>query len=244
MRPDIDLRAALDTRGAAILLPLSLLAVIAFAALGGLLQPALTPDSTSDLESTVFVLTLPLSLIIPVLTVWITAGEWSDRSIQTTLLQRPGRLGVLASKSLAALVVFAVLVAVSIGLAAASTWIGGELIGEGADLSSIDGVMTTQLAMLTATFLFSLAMGVVLQSTVLGLVAAIGVPFVVGTAGTLATAFGSETLADVIRAVDLSSAAVALADGSAGAFELLPLLLLVALPVVLGAQRWRHREIG
>ena len=244
MRPDIDLRAALDTRGAAILLPLSLLAVIAFAALGGLLQPALTPDATSDLESTVFVLTLPLSLIIPVLTVWITAGEWSDRSIQTTLLQRPGRLGVLASKCLAALTVFAVLVAVSIGLAAASTWIGGELIGEGADLSSIDGVMTTQLATLTATFLFSLAMGVALQSTVLGLVAAIGVPFVVGTAGTLAAAFGSETLADVIRAVDLSSAAVALADGSAGAFELLPLLLLVAVPVVLGAQRWRHREIG
>ena len=199
MRPDIDLRAALDTRGAAILLPLSLLAVIGFAALGGLLQPALTPDATSDLESTVFVLTLPLSLIIPVLTVWITAGEWSDRSIQTTLLQRPGRLGVLASKCLATL---------------------------------------------TATFLFSLAMGVALQSTVLGLVAAIGVPFVVGTAGTLATAFGSETLADVIRAVDLSSAAVALADGSAGAFELLPLLLLVAVPVVLGAQRWRHREIG
>ena len=199
MRPDIDLRAALDTRGAAILLPLSLLAVIGFAALGGLLQPALTPDATSDLESTVFVLTLPLSLIIPVLTVWITAGEWSDRSIQTTLLQRPGRLGVLASKCLATL---------------------------------------------TATFLFSLAMGVALQSTVLGLVAAIGVPFVVGTAGTLAAAFGSETLADVIRAVDLSSAAVALADGSAGAFELLPLLLLVAVPVVLGAQRWRHREIG
>ena len=166
------------------------------------------------------------------------------RSIQTTLLQRRGRLGVLASKCLAALTVFAVLVAVSIGLAAASTWIGGELIGEGADLSSIDGVMTTQLATLTATFLFSLAMGVALQSTVLGLVAAIGVPFVVGTAGTLAAAFGSETLADVIRAVDLSSAAVALADGSAGAFELLPLLLLVAVPVVLGAQRWRHREIG
>ena len=40
------------------------------------------------------------------------------------------------------------------------------------------------------------------------------------------------------------SPAVALADGSAGAFELLPLLLLVAVPVVLGAQRWRPREIG
>ncbi len=244
MRPDIDLRAFLDTRGATILLTLSLLAVVGFAALGGLVQPALMPDGTADLEMTVFVLTLPLSLIIPALTVWITAGEWSDGSIQHTLLQRPGRLAVLTSKVLAASAVFAVLVAVSIALAAASTWIGGELIGEGAILSSIDGVMTTQLASLAATFLFSLAMGMVLQSTVLGLVAAIGVPFVVGTASSLAMAFGSETLADVIRAVDLSSASVALADGSAGAFELLPLLLLVALPAVLGAQRWRHREIG
>ena len=244
MRPDIDLRAFLDTRGAAILLTLTLLAVLGFAALGGLLQPALTPDSSSDLESTVFVLTLPLMLIIPALTVWITAGEWSDRSIQTTLLQRPGRLGVLSSKAVTALVVFAVLVALTIALAAASTWIGGELIGQRAILSSIEGVMTTQLATLSATFLFSLAMGVLLQSTVLGLVAAIGVPFMVGTAANLAAAFGAETLSDVVRAVDLTSAAVALAEGTAGAFELLPLGLLVVLPLAVGARRWLHREIG
>src|SRR5690606_29274187 len=103
----------------------------------------------------------------------------------------PGRLGVLSSKAVTALVVFAVLVALTIALAAASTWIGGELIGQRAILTSIDRVMTTQLAMLSATFLFSLAMGVLLQSTVLGLVAAIGVPFMVGTAANLAAAFGA-----------------------------------------------------
>lgn len=244
MRPDIDLRAFLDTRGAAILLTLTLLAVLGFAALGGLLQPALTPDGSSDLEATVFVLTLPLMLIIPALTVWITAGEWSDRSIQTTLLQRPCRLGVLSSKAVTALVVFAALVVLTIALAAASTWIGGEMIGQGAHLASIDRVLTTQLAMLSATFVFSLAMGVLLQSTVLGLVAAIGVPFVVGAAANLAAAFGAETLSDVVRAVDLTSAAVALAEGTAGAFELLPLALLVVLPLALGTRRWLHREIS
>lgn len=244
MRPDIDLRAFLDTRGAKILLTLSLLAVAGFAALGGLIQPALVPDGSADLEMTFFVISLPLTLIIPALTVWITAGEWSDGSIQITLLQRPGRLAVLASKAIAALVVFVALAAVSIGLAAASTWIGGELIGEGALLSSIEGVLTTQLANLGATFLFSLAMGMLLQSTVLGLVAAIGIPFVIGTASNLAMAFGSQTLADVIAAVDLSGASLALANGEAGAFELLPLVLLVLLPAALGTQRWRHREIG
>jgi hypothetical protein len=87
-------------------------------------------------------------------------------------------------------------------------------------------------------------MGVVLQSTVLGLVAAIGVPFVVGAAANLAAAFGAETLSDVVRAVDLTSAAVALAEGTAGAFELLPLALLVVLPLALGTRRWLHREIS
>ena len=73
---------------------------------------------------------------------------------------------------------------------------------------------------------------------------AIGIPFVIGTASNLAMAFGSQTLADVIAAVDLSGASLALANGEAGAFELLPLVLLVLLPAALGTQRWRHREIG
>ncbi|MGP9539595.1 ABC transporter permease [Brachybacterium sp. AOP43-C2-M15] len=244
MRPDIDLRSFFDTRGTAILLTLSLLAVVGFAALGGLIQPVVMPDGTSDLELTVFVLSLPLSLIIPVLAVLITAGEWSDRSIQNTLLQRPGRTAVLGSKVLTAVVVVAVLVALSVGLAAVTTWIGGEVLGEGAILASIDGVMTTQLPVLGAALLFSLAMGIVLQSTVLGLVAAIGLPVVVSTAGTIAMAVGSQGLADVIRAVDLQSALVALASGEGTALELVPLLLLVAVPTALGVQRWRVREVG
>lgn len=244
MRPDIDLRAFLDTRGSAILLTLSLLAVVVFAALGGLLQPALQPEGISDLDITAFVLTLPLSIIIPVLTVMITAGEWSDTSIQNTLLQRPGRLGVLTSKVITAVIVFVVLVALSFGLAAGTTWIGGELLGEGAVLSSVDGMLTTQLAVLVVTLLFSLAMGIVLQSTVLGLVAAIGVPFMVTTAGGLAAIFGSQVLTDVIRAVDLQAAATTLAGGDATAFELIPLVLLVVVPTLLGVQRWRMREVG
>lgn len=244
MRPDIDLRAFLDTRGTAILLIISALAVLAFAALGGLVQPALLPESTSDVEFTVIVLSLPLGLIIPVIAVLITAGEWSDRSIQNTLLQRPGRTGVLASKVITAVVVFTVLVAVSFALAAGTTWIGGELLGEGAIMDSFEGVMTTQLAVLVATLLFSLAMGIALQSTVLGLLAAIGLPFIITTAGQLAMAFGNETLTDVIRAVDLQTAAIALADGEATAYELLPLTLMVIIPTLVGIHRWRHREVG
>ncbi|MGO1284580.1 ABC transporter permease [Brachybacterium sp. Z12] len=244
MRPDIDLRSFLDTRGAAILLILSLIAVVGFAALGGLIQPALMPEGTSDVSFTVFFLTLPLSLIIPVITVLMTAGEWSDQSIQNTLLQRPGRLSVLTSKVLATTVVFLVLVAFSFGLAAATTWIGGELMGEGAVFSTFDEVLTSHLPLLVATLLFSLAMGIVLQSTVLGLVAAIGAPFVITTAGVIAMALGSDLVSDIVRALDLQTAAMTLAAGDGTAFDLLPLLLLVIVPTVVGIRRWAVREVG
>jgi ABC-2 type transport system permease protein len=244
MRPDIDLRAYLDTRGAKILLLLTLPILVAFALLGGLIQPALMEPAVSDVELTFFVLTLPLSLIIPVVTVMIIAGEWSDSSVQNTFLQRPGRLAVLGSKAIAALVMFVGLVGVSIGLAAGATWIGGELIGEGTVFSSFEGLLTTHLAMLIAVFLFSLAVAVLLQSTVIGLVIAIGVPFVVTTAAGLTMAFGSDLATDIVRAVDLQTAAVLAADGEATAFELIPLLLLVVVPLALGTRRWNLREVN
>ncbi|WP_193106487.1 ABC transporter permease [Brachybacterium sp. FME24] len=244
MRPALDLRAHLDTRGTAILLTISLIAIVAFAALGGLLQPLITPDETSVFEITAFILALPLSLIIPIVAVMIIAGEWSDGSIQNTFLQRPGRTGVLISKVITAVVVVAVLVALSFALAALATWVGGELFGEGANFDSFDSALASQLAMLAATLLFSLAVGLALQSTVLGLLAAIGFPFVIGTASGIAAITGSETFTDVVRALDLQTAAMVLADGQATAFELLPLAVLVLLPAAYGVWRWNRREVG
>lgn len=244
MRPDIDIRSHLDTRGSRILLVLSLLSLLGFAVLGGLLQPVVMPTGIADLEVTVIAMMLPLGLIIPIITVLIVAGEWSDRSIQVTLLQRPGRLGVLASKTLAALAVSGAIVLLSFALAAATTWIGGEAIGQGASFESLEGVLTTQLAAIAATLLFSLAMGILTQSMVIGLVAAIGAPFVIGTAGTIAAVMGSEVFTDVVRAADLQSAALQLSSGEAGGFELIPLVLLVLTPAALGIWRWSRREVG
>ncbi len=93
MRPDIDIRGYLDTRGTAITLLVSVLALIGTAALAGLIQPAVMEPGTSDVSLTMAMLGLPLSLITPIIAVVITAGEWSDRSVQVTLQQRPGRLG-------------------------------------------------------------------------------------------------------------------------------------------------------
>src|SRR5690625_6741848 len=85
----------------------------------------------------------------------------------------------------------------------------------------MEGVMTSLLATLGSYLLISLAMGLLTQSSVLGLLSAIGIPFLTATAVPLATLTGSELFIDVVRAVDLPGAAVALGDGRAGAFELL-----------------------
>lgn len=243
MRPDIDLRAALNTRGALITYTISLLALVGAGVLGGVLQALVVEPAIVDVEMTFIVITLPLSLIIPVVTVLMIAGEWSDRSIQTTFLQRPGRLGVLGSKILANIVVVGALLALSVGLAALGTWIGG-MVGDGASFESFRDVLTTQMAMMGATWLMSLAMAVLAQSAVVGMLLAIGLPFVISTFATIAMATGSEVLDKVARAVHLQDAAYRLIDGTAGAFELLPLTLMVLIPLALGARRWSRREIG
>src|SRR5690625_5673734 len=101
MRPDLDLRAYFDTRATAIVMTVSLLALLAFAAHGGLLVPLVLPEEVVDVETTVIALSLPLSLIIPAIAALITAGDRSDRSIQLTPLHRPSRHAVLLSKTLA-----------------------------------------------------------------------------------------------------------------------------------------------
>lgn len=244
MRPDIDIRSYLDTRFGLAVVILSVLAVAGVALLGGLLQGALIPGEAVDVELTVIAVSLPMLLILPVIAVMMTAGEWSDRSIQVTLLQRPGRLRVLASKVLSTLAVAGAVVVLAILASMATTWIGGTVSGNGADYSSMDRVLTTQVAVLLFTLVFSIAMGVFTQSTVLGLLAALGIPFVVSTARQFAALAGSETVDGVLRAVDLQGAAVAIGDGTAQAFDVLPLLILLVLPLAFGTWRWSRREVG
>lgn len=244
MRPDLDLRGYLDTRGAALTLSLSALAILVIAALGGLLQPLLVETGTSELTLTLVAVTLPLMLVLPVIAVVVTAGDWSDRSIQMTLLQRPGRLGVLASKVLTALGLSVAALAVAGGLSVLTTWIGGDLLGEGALLTMEGSSVAMVLAQMGAIVLFAVAMGVLTQSTVLGLLAAIGVPVLVTTASGIALALDSSALTTAVRTVDLQSGAMALASGGGEALDVVPVLLLVVLPLALGTVRWLRREVA
>jgi hypothetical protein len=98
--------------------------------------------------------------------------------------------------------------------------------------------------MIGAVLFFSIAMGLLTQSTVLGLLTSIGLPFVVTTAGGLVALTGSETLTTLVRAFDVQSAGVNIGLGRPEAVDLVAVALLVAVPVVLGVIRWNRREVA
>lgn len=243
MRPDLDLRSYIDTRAGAITLVFSALAITAAAALGGLLQPLVMDDRTAHLQFTMLAVSLPLTLVIPVVTVMMMAGEWADRSIQYTFLQRPRRLAVLASRAIAALGVSALILALSVLLAFGATWLGG-MTGRGADFADVSDALAQPLAACAASFLLALAFAVLLQSTLFGLLAAIGVPFVLTIALGVALATGSQTVSDVVHAFDLSTAAAKLADGASEWKDVLPVITMFVIPFAFGVRRWATREVG
>jgi ABC-type transport system involved in multi-copper enzyme maturation permease subunit len=244
MRPDIDIRSFLDTRGGVVISILSVLALIGTGALAGLAQPLFMPEGTSDLKLTIEEMGLPLTVILPIIAVLITAGEWSDRSIQVTLTQRAGRSRVMASKVLTATIVSVALLALAGVVALVATWAGGEWIGSGAVMADGAQALPSTLGMIGAVLFFSIAMGLLTQSTVLGLLTSIGLPFVVTTAGGLVALTGSETLTTLVRAFDVQSAGVNIGLGRPEAVDLVAVALLVAVPVVLGVIRWNRREVA
>ena len=89
-----------------------------------------------------------------------------------------------------------------------------------------------------------MAVALLLRSTVLALVVALGVPVVVSAAGGIAAALGRDALVTVVGAVDLQAASSSLAFGEASPIHLLPLLLLVVLPAALGVRGWMRTEVA
>lgn len=243
MSPVLDLRAHLDTRAGRLVLLGSVALIVLAVTAAGIEPPLLRPAGTADASLALVAVRRPLSLILPVLAVTIVAGDWSDGSIQQTLLARPGRLRVLGSKLLAGLGLGAAVSVLAMLLVLLAMWIGGSLLGDGTGVELL-GASLGELGMLAlAQILFALAVGAALQSVVLALVVALGLPVAVSIAGSLAARTGSDVLPALVRALDLEGAALRLATGEAGPAEAGTIALLVLLPLAVGAKRWLIREI-
>lgn len=243
MRPDLDLRAHLDTRGGGLVLALSCALIVLVATTAGLAQPLVSPTRVSEAALTLAAAQPALGLVLPVLAVTVIASGWSDGSIQLTVLHRPGRLGLLGGRLLVGVGLGAAVSLLALLLSLLMTWAGGSLLGDGADFAQVGGMLRVLGAVLAAQLLLGLAAGVLLQSVPVALVVAIALPIVVALAGSLAALTGVEALQTLVRALDLPGAAVAAVSGTAGAPEAVAVLLLAVAPLVVGARRWCLREI-
>lgn len=243
MAPALDIRSFLATRSGLIVLVLSVVVLLGATCLVGLLQPLITPDATSSAGLTIAAMSLPGVIILQIVGVLMVAGDWSDRSIQFTFLQRPRRGQALASRLLAVLLVGGAIITLGVGASFGATALGGAL-GEGADY---EGALRVALAMSLYLLLLlagAVAMGLLTQSTVLGLIIALGLPMLVTAVAAFTGVFGSQTLQNIVAAVDLSSAGQRIAAGKGTWPDLIPVALLIVLPGVIGARRWMTRDVS
>lgn len=242
-RPLLDLRQVLDTLAMRILLIVSAVAVLGMALLSTALQPLVLEDSPVIAYGSLIAVGLVLTVVLPVLTVLTIVGEWPG-AIQQTFLLRPRRTGVLLSKIVAALIIAIVVTAVGFGAALGLASLVGGVSGAGSTFEQVGStVRSIGLELLLGT-LFAAGCGALLQGTALAMVVSVVVPFVVSVATSMTAVLGSETVADVMRFIDLSSAADSLARGDVRASAVGAIALLIVLPLVAGGVRWARREIG
>ncbi|MCL6422320.1 ABC transporter permease subunit [Brachybacterium sp. JHP9] len=244
LRPLLDLRQCVDTRAMRAVLLVTAAIMLAVIALSSVLQVTLLPDPIADFSLTLTLLSLPLSVLLAVITAMAVAGEWSSGAMQSTLLQRPRRGGVLVSKVLAALVLSAAIIAAAALLTAGATALTAAVARIAPSWEGGAQTLLASSAHLLAGALFGIACAILLQSTALACVVAISVPFMVPLIASIAAAVGVESLVSAVAWVDLPQAARDLAAGRAEPSALGAVLLLLVVPSAIGAWRWSRRELG
>lgn len=244
LRPLLDLRQALDTRSMRIVLIPVLGLLIGFGALVAFAQPALLQGAAVSFDATLLVLSLLLMVALPVPVILAVAGEWANGSIQSTILQRPHRGSVLASKAIAGTVLGIGIAVLAIATAAGMTWGAGAVTGAGSSFEGAGAAIRGSGVQMLVTVLLAVAFAVLTQSVVIALLVAVALPFLVSMLASVAGALGSTAAADAIAWLHISQAAAALSSGEVTASALGAVGLLIVLPLLLGVPRWLRREIG
>lgn len=244
LRPLLDLRQAVDTRAMRALLLATAAVILGVIALSSVLQAVLLEEPLIAFDITLTLLSVPLSVLLAVIAVLAVAGEWSSGAMQSTLLQRPRRGGVLASKVLAALLLAVGTIVAAVLLSALATWAASAIFGVPATWAGTADVLRGACASMLAGALFGIACAILLQGTALAGAVAIAVPFMVPIVGTIAAAVGVDALVQAVDWFDLQEAARGLSAGRAEPSAFGALLLLLVIPSVLGAWRWSRRELS
>ncbi|WP_238335805.1 ABC transporter permease [Serinicoccus kebangsaanensis] len=126
-----ELRKTVDTRAGRWLL----IVIVAVTALAMGLMMWLGREDGADYPTLLLAAVTPQAVLLPVLGILTAASEWSQRTALVTFTQEPRRLRVMAAKSLAAVLLGLVVVAVTIVLAGLAHVASAGLAGGDVDLS-------------------------------------------------------------------------------------------------------------
>jgi ABC-2 type transport system permease protein len=242
----VEWRKMLDTRGGFWLLTITgllLLITIGLTLLVVSLEDA--QISANDLSQ---ILTIPLSLLLPVFPILVVTSEWSQRTGLVTFALEPNRLRVLAAKAAAVTLFAIVTIVVAIVLGALTNLAAAALTGNDVQWNLEAGTLVWLVLSQLLYFFMAFGLAMVLLSTpgaiAIFYVVAIMLPFMVYSV--LYVIF--DWAQDIIPWVDLSFATTPFLDPSvdAGGLDVARLLVActiwIVIPFAVGARRILRSE--
>ena len=169
----VELRKLVDTRAGRWLL----ISILAITALSMGITLWVTRDTGAGLLPLLLSANIPQAILIPILGIMTAANEWSQRTALITFTQEPRRMRVMAAKTVAAVVLGLVVLALSVLLAMSAHAISMAFADGGQVDLSIGWILLGHLVVVqTLGVLMGVAFGALLLNVPLGIVAYILVP--------------------------------------------------------------------
>jgi ABC-type transport system involved in multi-copper enzyme maturation permease subunit len=208
-------------------------------------------DVAIGADIVVQVMTVPVSLLMPVLAITCVTSEWSQRTGLVTFALEPDRKRVLLAKLVTVLVLALATIVVAVVMGVATLGLHGVLGDSRVDWSVDGSALTWTLAVLVLYFLMAFGFGLVLLSSPAAIatyyVVALLLPLMVYGPVFFALTWGQ----DVIPWIDLGFATTPLTEpdarlevtGTTYAQTAVTTLLWVVAPLVGGFARVAHAEI-
>ncbi|WP_462418521.1 ABC transporter permease [Kytococcus sp. Marseille-QA3725] len=236
----VELRKTVDTRAGRWLLGV---VVLVTALTMGLVMWFSRQDGAS-LGSLFNTITIPQSVLLPVLGILTMASEWSQRTALVTFTHEPRRWRVMIAKVLASVALGLLVLAVTVGLAVLAHVASTALAGSTMDLSLPAAVYGKFIVTQVLNVLIGTALGALLLNVPLAIAAFFVLPAVITVASTTVG-----WIRDHAAWIDLATATTPLASGSTWPtgeqwLQLASVTALwVALPLALGLWRVARKEV-
>ena len=226
----VEWRKMLDTRASLWLVAITALGVVGIA----IAQAATATGSDAEAGSIFQTCCGIASMLLPIVVILLVTSEWSQRAGLITFALVPARSRVIAAKLMAAVLLVAITVVVSLILAL----ICGGAIGEGTALSGADAANGALYLLINVVIGFSL--GLLFMSSPLAIVLMFAAPIVISVVGAISASINDVTQwFDQSELPDLISANASIDWGRVGVTA----LVWAALPLVLGLVRLQRSDI-